>query len=399
MKTQETIVREIESDIHMTVTRRAYAYAGELAGWLDRAARKLIKVEDSDIRIALFFKIVRRALKLLRVVDDSNGSLQSVLWEGSACFEVWKLICLNSGLATVKSSMKQVLQEDEEGLADGLFFPESELPVAEQDLRDMLDIVLEMKLEGRSRCERIAVGCLGWLAQLKDEEGFNALVRKARITGWMVWRKRFNLYLNLARYDEAAKIARKNNEANPRYVRELMLQIFERSGDRTLLVKTAMQIARNRPTLDEFNRLKPLLKPDELQQFLEATMKSSLECDTFDMALCEVLYAAGELKTLHSYAVARSNDIFGLNYCTGMIPLAKKLYKSGDALSACVFMRGAIWYLMSKNNSRYYPDIHAHRRVLAEMAAAVENWESVQPQFGFDADFANDFASRRSFWN
>jgi len=398
MKSQETIILEIESDIQMTVKRRGYAYASEHAGWLDRAARRLRKVENADVRIELFLKIVRRALKLLRSVDDSGGSLQSVLWEGSACFDVWKRICQDSGLSEIKIVLNKVIPEDVDGLSDGLFFPDAGLPIAEADLRKLIDIVLDMKFEGRHRRERAVVGCLGWLAQLKDENGFNGLVKDAKVSEWQVWRKRFNLYLNLCRYDDAAKIARTNNESNPRYVRELMLQIFERCGDRKLLVKTALQMARNRPTPDEFKRLKSLLTAEELARFVDEIMRSSLGCKRFDMALCEVLYAAGELEALHSYAVTRSSDIYSLNYCTGMIPLAKKLFKDGDALAACVFMRGAVWYLMSKNNSRYYSDIHAHRRVLAEMASAVKDWESVQPQAEFDADFTSDFASRRSFW-
>ena len=51
MKTQGTILAEVESDIHMTVKRRSYAYAGEHAGWLDRAAKRLLKVEDNAVRV------------------------------------------------------------------------------------------------------------------------------------------------------------------------------------------------------------------------------------------------------------------------------------------------------------------------------------------------------------
>ena len=82
----------------------------------------------------------------------------------------------------------------------------------------------------------------------------------------------------------------------------------------------------------------------------------------------------------------------------GMIPLAKKLFKAGEPLAACIFMRGAIYYLMGKGNSRYYNDVHAHRRTLAEMAASVKDWETVEPQCSFDSDFAADFANRRTFW-
>lgn len=170
MKTQETIIAEIEFDIHMTVKRRGLAYAGEHAGWLDCAAKRLLKVEDNAVRVELFMKIVRRALKLLRAVDDSNGSLQSVLWEGSRCFEVWKQICQSSD----KSCLKAILKK--------------------------------------------------------------------------------------------------------------------------------------------------------------------------------------------------------------------------------IFMRGAIYYLMGTGNSRYYNDVHAHRRTLAEMAASVEDWETIEPQSSFDSDFAADFATRRTFW-
>ena len=399
MKTQETILAEIESDIHMTVRRRGYAYAGEHAGWLGRAAKRLLKVEDNAVRVELFLKIVRRALKLLQVVDDSNGSLQSVLWEGSYCFEVWKQICQGSDKPCIKAILKKVLPEDTEGLADGLFFPESALPIQSPVLRDLIDYVLnDLKFDRKSRRERIIPGCLGWLAQLKDENGFSKLAKTAAMPAWQVWRKRFTLYLNLGRYDDAIRLARENNEGKPRYVNELKLQVFERNGDRGLLLETALTMARGRLTTDEFKRLKPLLNQDEREQFVSALIRAALNREGFDVPFCEVLFAAGELKALHSYAVARYMEIFDVCFCTGMIPLAKKLFKAGDPLAACIFMRGAIYYLMGTGNSRYYDDVHAHRRTLAEMAASVKDWETVEPQDSFDSDFAADFANRRTFW-
>ena len=399
MKTQETILAEIESDIRMTVRRRGYAYAWEHAGWLDRAAKRLLKVEGNAVRVELFLKIVRRALKLLRAVNDSSGSLQSVLWEGSYCFEVWKQICQSSDTPCIKAILKKVLPEDTDGLADGLFFPESALPIQSPVLRDLIDYVLNgLEFDGKRRREKIIVGCLGWLAQLKDENGFSKLAKTTAIPTWQVWRKRFTLYLNLGRYDDAIRLARENNENNPRYVNELKLQVFERNGDRGLLLKTALEMARGRLTTDEFKRLKPLLNQDEHEQFVSALIESALNRQGFDVQFCEVLFAAGELKALHSYAVARYMEIFDVRVCTGMIPLAKKLLKAGDPLAACIFMRGAIYYLMGTGNSRYYNDVHAHRRTLAEMAASVKDWETVEPQSSFDSDFAADFANRRTFW-
>lgn len=399
MKTQEKILAEIESDIQMTVKRRSYAYAGEHAEWLDRAAKRLLKVEDSAVRVELFLKIVRRALKLLRVVDDSSGSLQSVLWEGSRCFEVWKQICQSSDKSALKAILKKVLPEDTDGLADGLFFPEAPLPIPDPALRELIDYVLnDLKFDGKYRHERIVVGCLGWLAQLKDENGFDELVKTTGIPDWQVWRKRFNLLLNLGRYDDAMRLARENNENNPRYANELTLQVFERSGDRGLLLKTALKIAHGRPTTDEFKRLKPLLNQDERERFVSTLIESAMNRQGFDIPFCEVLFAAGELKALHSYAVARYMEIYDVRFCTGMIPLGKKLFKAGDPLAACIFMRGAIYYLMGTGNSRYYNDVHAHRLTLAEMAASVKDWETVEPQCSFDSDFAADFANRRTFW-
>jgi hypothetical protein len=81
-----------------------------------------------------------------------------------------------------------------------------------------------------------------------------------------------------------------------------------------------------------------------------------------------------------------------------MIPLGKKLFKAGDPLLACIFLRGAIFYLMSRGNSKYYSDIHMHLRTLAEMSQAVSDWESVEPPDEFNASFPAQFASRKSFW-
>ena len=158
-------------------------------------------------------------------------------------------------------------------------------------------------------------------------------------------------------------------------------------------------IARNQPTTDEFKGLKPLLNQDERGRFVSALTESALNREGFDVPFCEVLFAAGELKALHSYAVERYMEIYDVRFCTGMIPLAKKLFKAGDPLAACIFMRGAIYYLMDRGNSRYYNDVHAHIRTLAEMAASVKDWETVEPQGSFDSDFASDFANRRTFWS
>ena len=107
---------------------------------------------------------------------------------------------------------------------------------------------------------------------------------------------------------------------------------------------------------------------------------------------------AGELKSLHDYVIERYDDIYKVYRCTGMIPIGKKLFKAGDPLLACIFLRGAIFYLMSKGNPRYYSDIHMHMQTLAEMSQVVSDWESVETPSEFNAGFSAQFANRKSFW-
>jgi hypothetical protein len=177
-----------------------------------------------------------------------------------------------------------------------------------------------------------------------------------------------------------------------------MLQIFERNGDVGLLQKTLHKMALNRPGVAEFKRIKGLAAKEDVSLFVNEVVKAALKQDGFDMSLCEVLFEAGELKSLHDYVTKRYDDIYSVYRCTGMIPLGKKLFKAGEPLLACIFLRGAIFYLMSRGNSRYYPDIHKHMQTLAEMSQVVSDWESVEPPGEFDASFSAQFANRKSFW-
>ena len=177
-----------------------------------------------------------------------------------------------------------------------------------------------------------------------------------------------------------------------------MLQIYERNGDVKLFRRTLHAMAHKRPSVTEFKRIKGLAAKEELSLFVDEVVKAALKKDEFDMSICEVLFEAGELKSLHDYVIARYDDIYKVYQCTGMIPLGKKVFKAGDPLLACIFLRGAIFYLMSRGNSRYYPDIHRHMQTLAEMSQVVSDWESVEPPDEFNASFSAQFANRKSFW-
>lgn len=398
MKAQEKVIAEIESDIQQTVKRRRYAYASEHAGWLGHASKLLLKVVDEETRVALFLKIVLRAVKLLQVVDDSGGALQSVVHEGSYCFELWQKICKTSDIIVLKSILKKVLPGDEYGIADSLFFPNSALPLPGSSLLELKRYVLdEIKYKNESRRTSVALGCLSWLAQLKDEASFGNLVAEFRINDRDSWHSRFNLYLNLGKYQEATNLAKSSSWGDRSFERRFIYQVCERSQDRNLLMQTALSAIDGFLSVDEFKRIKSLLTNEELSSFISNLLSSEEGNEGFNVAFCEILFTAGELKTLHEYAVNRYDDVFYVGRCTGMAPLGKKLAAAGDPLVGCIFLRGVIYYLMNRCNSKYYADVHRCRKTLDEIAQSVNDWETVETQEDFDSRFICDFSGRKAF--
>ena len=397
-KSQEALIAEIQSDIQMTVKRRAYAYASELAGWLDHAAKLLCSVEDNTQKINLFLKIVLRTLKLLTAVDDSNAALQSVIYEGSYCFDVWKQICLASDITTLKGVVEKVLEKDEEGLALTLFFPSNPLPLTEDDRRLLVnDVIKGLAKKKKHHRETIADACLSAFAQLKDEDAFNALVKEMKLSQYMVWEKRFTLYLYQARYDEARKLLLANTENCP-YLRPYhLLELFKHSQDRDVLHEVAQEYASDL-TRDKYKRIAPFLNEAEHAAFINDAINIAKTKPSLDSPLCEILFNIKDYATIHNYLTTRYDAIFSLRQCTGMVPLAKKLAKVGEHLSAVILLRGAIIFLMDRKNSKYYADVHRHLYTLTEISSQVTHWKSIPTPQAFNAHFTDAYRTRYSFW-
>jgi hypothetical protein len=397
-KSQDALIAEIKSDIQMTVARRAYAYASELAGWLDHAAKLLCSVEDNTVRIELFLKIVLRALKLLLSVDYSNGALQSVIYEGSYCFDVWKQICAASDPQTLQTIVEKILLKDEDCLALSLFFPSTPLPLAAEDLRLLLDDILQrLPKKKKYHREAIASACLLAFAQLKDEEGFNALVKAMKLTRASVWEQRFTLYLYQARYDEARTLLFDNTE-NRLYARPYhLLTLFQHSQDRAVLHEVAQTYAAEL-TRENYKRIAPFLNEEEHAAFIDAALNAAKAKPSLDIPLCELLFNIKDYATLRNYLTARYDAIFSLSQCTGMVPLAKKLTKVGGHLSAVILLRGAIIFLMDRQNSKYYDDVHRHYQTLNDSSRHVTDWQSIPPPTVFNDEFTESYRTRRTFW-
>lgn len=398
-QSQEKLLADINEDLALTVKKRSYAYSSEHAGWLSHAAKQLLQIEDVNLKIELFLKIVLRALKLLTVVDDSNGSLQCVIYEGSYCFEVWKQICAVSEINTLKEIVEKVLSKDGDGLSLSIFFPKSTIPLSDDTLRLLLeDITQRLKAKKKYQREIIARTCLSGFAQLKDEAGFNRIIEEAGVPKAFLWSEYFTLYLHQARYDEARELLFKRTEDCPYHRPHYLLKLFEHTQDRAILREVALILANDTLSLEKYNQLNNLLNPEEHDFFIDTIYKNAQAKKGLNLSFCEILFSIKALDILRNYLCSRYDEIFSLSCCTGMVPLAKKLAKDGEHLAAVILLRGAITYLMGRKNSKYYNDIHRHYHTLTEVSRLVSDWNSIPPPRIFNNYFAQENANRRTFW-
>lgn len=65
---------------------------------------------------------------------------------------------------------------------------------------------------------------------------------------------------------------------------------------------------------------------------------------------------------------------------------------------ACILVRGTIYYLMSRKNSKYYPDVHRYYSLLTEMSNHVTDWGNIPSDVAFTDRFNTEFGNRRTYW-
>lgn len=66
--------------------------------------------------------------------------------------------------------------------------------------------------------------------------------------------------------------------------------------------------------------------------------------------------------------------------------------------AACILVRGTIYYLMSRKNSKYYPDVHRYYSLLTEMSNHVTDWGNIPSDVAFTDRFNTEFGNRRTYW-
>ena len=72
-----------------TRARRNWVSASEVAGDLCHAAKALKKIADPERRFDGLCDFIFRGGEMLKRVDDSNASLQSVFWDGDVASQLW----------------------------------------------------------------------------------------------------------------------------------------------------------------------------------------------------------------------------------------------------------------------------------------------------------------------
>lgn len=56
------------------------------------------------------------------------------------------------------------------------------------------------------------------------------------------------------------------------------------------------------------------------------------------------------------------------------------------------------YYLMSRKNSKYYPDVHWYYSLLTEMSNHVTDWGNIPSDVAFTDRFNMEFGNRRTYW-
>ena len=126
-----------------TRIRRKWIYASEVAGDLCYAAKPLRKVADPERRFDLLCDFIFKGSEMLKIVDDSNASLQSVFWSGDIASELWDEIApLVEDKGRIVRFLLRLFDEgwDRIAIQSILEWPNPYLP--EEKLREFRDALL-----------------------------------------------------------------------------------------------------------------------------------------------------------------------------------------------------------------------------------------------------------------
>ena len=379
---------------------KSRGWASDVANGLCHAAAALRKIPDVDARFDALCDFILRGNEKLKSVDDSNASLQSVFWDGDVASQIWDATApLVSDKDRIVRFVLLLFDKGWDRIAVRAVVDWYRLYLPKNKLEELRDALLRRADDGDGWDRMIAKGLAAsvWV-QCGDPEGFDRFVRKTlRLPLSDVWQERIRVLETAGRWDDA--IAR-CSECAPEYsAPALILEIARKKGDPETLRRAYEGCSDQRIEAKMLRTAKKELPGPQFSELVRHIVGQPRPSAFLDPEYATFLLDIGDRKRLRSYVLGHAgDDVCKMRAITGYFPLGTALAKAGEPLLATIPMRLGILYLMSQSNSRYYPTVHRKMDELAALAARVADWETIQSHADFERDFAESFASRRSYW-
>ena len=382
-----------------TRARRSWVSASEVAGDLCHAAKALKKIADPERRFGCLCDFIFQGGEMLKRVDDSNASLQSVFWDGDVASQLWDA---TAPLVSDKGKIVRFLLKLYDKGWDRIVFRSvlewDRLYLPTDRLAELRDAVRE-RIEKDSLAKRYErdVPARIW-SQCGDVERFDEYVRKTlRLRMESVWQSRLVVLTACKRWEEAEDWIRKF--APPHAVRHYLLDLARKRGDGDALLAAYKEFFGSTVDIKTLREAKKELPDAAFAELVRHIAENGGKGSFLDPDYATALLENGMRDRLREHILShRNDDICKMRAITGYFPLGTALAKAGEPLLASIPIRLGILYLMSQSNSRYYPTVHRKMAELEALAAHVADWGSVQTHPDFENDFREAFSSRRSYW-
>ena len=219
-----------------TRARRSWVSASEVAGDLCHAAKALKKIADPERRFDCLCDFIFRGGEMLKRVDDSNASLQSVFWDGDVASQIWDA---TAPLVSDKGKIVRFLLKLYDDGWDRIVFQSvldwNRLYLPADRLAELRDAVFDrIGTDALAKQHERDVPARIW-AQCGDVARFDEYVRKTlRLRTETVWQSRLVVLFDCKRWEEAEGWIRKCAPAHT--VRHYLLDLARKRGDGDALV-------------------------------------------------------------------------------------------------------------------------------------------------------------------
>lgn len=382
-----------------TRARRSWVSASEVAGDLCHAAKALKKIADPERRFDGLCDFIFRGGEMLKRVDDSNASLQSVFWDGDIASQLWDA---TAPLVSDKGKIVRFLLKLYDDGWDRIVFQSvldwNRLYLPADRLAELRDTVFDrIAKDALAKQYEQDVPARIW-AQCGDVARFDEYVRKTlRLRTETVWQSRLVVLVDCKRWKEAEDWIRKCAPAHT--VRHYLLDLARKRGDGDALLAAYKAIFEATVDIKLLHEAKNKLPGAAFEELIRHIAENGGKSPFLDPDYATALLENGMRDRLREHILShRNDDICKMRAITGYFPLGTALAKAGEPLLASIPIRLGILYLMSQSNSRYYPTVHRKMAELESLAARVTDWGSVQHHSDFERDFREAFSSRRAYW-